>query len=516
MTQGTEDGSASAPPCGDRPLAPDGRAFLDAPCTNPCPEQSRPYVLAATVLASAMAFIDASVVTIALPSMQSDLAASFGALQWVVNAYALFLGGLILIGGGAGDRIGRRRVFLVGIVIFAVASIVCAIAPTIEVLIAGRALKGVGAALLVPQSLAIIAASFPKEVRGRAIGTWSGASAITTAVGPAVGGLLIETFGWRSIFWINLPFCLVAAWLTIRHVGESRDESVPGKLDVAGGFLSIAAFGLLTVALTRLAEPSNTIAGTAAMALVGLALLALFVRHERRNASPLVPMGLFENRAFTGANLITVFLYGGLAGITFLLPFDLIERRDMTASAVGLTLLPLGLIIGVLSGRAGSLGDRLGARPLLMTGPTLVAGGAAGLGLGIGGYWTAVLIPILILATGMALVVAPLTTAVMNAAPDEKSGAASGINNAASRLAGLFAVALLGALATFVFQGTPASQELDSATFGTLPDADSLSRESAVAAFNRAYSLAMWVVCSWCLLAAALAATLLPAKPDRQ
>lgn len=509
-THPTKTSCTSLAASGHRPIAPDGQAAKAARCSSPCDERSRPFVLAATILASAMAFIDGSVVTIALPTIQADFQTSFGAAQWIVNAYALFLGGLILIGGGAGDRFGRRRIFMLGLGLFAVASIICAVAPDIETLIAGRALKGIGAALLVPQSLAIIAASFPKEVRGRAIGTWAGASAITTALGPAVGGLLIDTFDWRAVFWINLPFCAMASWLAIRHVPESRDKSITGRLDALGGFLGVAAFGLLTVGLTRLADSRGSTYSTSAIVALGFLLLFAFIQQQRRAQSPLMPLSLFENPGFTRTNLVTLFLYGALTGVLFLLPFDLIERRNMSATAVGLTLLPFGLIIGLLAGRAGALGDRFGTRPMLVIGSLLVAVASAGLALRIGGFWTAVLSPIVLLAIGMATVVAPLTTAVMNSAPDEQSGAASGINNAASRMAGLLSVALIGALATLVFRIILEGSTSAGGSFGALPDIGDAMRSTLEAAFDRAYSISMWMTCSWGLVATVLSAKSLP------
>ena len=326
-----------------RPLCPEGRTVPFDEDTVPCPDRARPLVLAATILASAMAFIDGSVVTIALPVLQTDLGAHFSALQWVVNAYALILGGLILIGGGAGDRFGRKRMFIVGIVIFALASLACAQAPSIEALIVARAAQGVGAALLVPQSLAIISSSFPKDVRGRAIGIWAGASAITTAMGPPLGGFLIDALDWRAVFWINLPLSVIAIWLALRYVPESRNESATGPLDWRGGVLAIIAFGALTVGLTLLSGSRDLTLAAPLMLGLGTIGLVVFVRAESRATNPLVPLELFRSRAFTSANVMTLFLYGALSGILFLLPFDLIERRELSATEVGATLLPIGV-----------------------------------------------------------------------------------------------------------------------------------------------------------------------------
>ncbi|MEO1016270.1 MAG: MFS transporter [Pseudomonadota bacterium] len=503
-----------------RPICPEGRAARDTVTGQPCAEQSRPFVLAATVLASAMAFIDGTVVTIALPVIQSDFAASFPAMQWVVNAYALLLGSLILIGGGAGDRFGRKRVFLWGIVIFAFSSLACAIAPSVEFLIVGRAVQGIGGALLVPQSLAIIAASFPKDVRGRAIGVWAGASAITTAMGPPLGGFLIDALDWRAVFWINLPLSVAAIWLAVRHIPESRNERAPNGLDWPGGVLAILAFGALTYGLTLLTDLGASM-GSAAMAfLVGAAGIGAFLFIEARAEAPLMPLNLFRDRAFSAANLMTLFLYGALTGILFLLPFDLIERRGLSASEVGLTLLPIGLIIGVLSRFAGAAADRLGGRVLLVAGALMVALAAGGLALMTANFWLGVVLPVIVLSIGMSLVVTPLTTVVMNAADDAHSGAASGVNNAASRLAGLFAVAILGSIASVVFLGQAelAESGLDGSRFGVLPDPADPSRMALEQAFAAGYGAALWAAALWGAVASIIALIFLraPASPQSE
>lgn len=491
-----------------RPLCPEGLTVPDVDDGVPCEERARPFVLATTILASAMAFIDGSVVTIALPALQSDLGAGFTALQWVVNAYALLMGGLILIGGGAGDRFGRKRIFVVGIAVFALASIACALAPTVTALIAARAAQGIGAALLVPQSLAIIASSFPKDVRGRAIGIWAGASAITTAMGPPLGGFLIDALDWRAVFWINIPLSVIAVWLAVRYVPESRDRSASGPLDWPGGLLAVLAFGALTVALTLLPDSSGLTTPIAVLLALGIVGLAVFVRTEARAANPLVPLALFRSRAFSAANVMTLFLYGALSGILFLLPFDLIERRGLSATEVGATLLPIGVIIGVVSRLAGGIADRQGPRFPLVLGSLLVTAAALGFAAQHDDFRLGVLVPVVVLATGMALVVAPLTTAVMNAASDERAGAASGVNNAASRLAGLFAVAVLGSIASLVFFGEIGATELAATLataelrFGVLPAAADASRAVLEAAFLSAYSAALFVAAVWSLLAA--------------
>jgi EmrB/QacA subfamily drug resistance transporter len=491
-----------------RPLAPEGRAAHLTAGAAPCPEASRPWVLAATILASAMAFIDGSVVTIALPVLQAELGAGLAALQWVVNGYTLFLGALLLVGGAAGDRFGRRRVFVWGTGLFAVASLGCALAPGVGSLIAARAAQGVGAALMVPQSLAIISASFPQAIRGRAIGTWAGAAAITTAIGPAVGGFLIDSLGWRAAFWLNLPLAAGVVALALAHVPESRAPAA-GPLDWAGAGLAVAGSALLTLGLTVLAEPGGS--GLAALALTagGVAAWLLFVAVERRAAAPLVPLSLFASRAFTGANLLTVFLYGALSAVLFLLPFELIGRRGLAPSTVGLLLLPLGLIIGVFARPAGALADRLGVRRFLVGGSVLVALAAAWLAPAPPGLVVGVLLPLALLAAGMALVVAPLTTAVMNGAPDALAGAASGVNNAASRLAGLFAIALVGAVTAIAFA-------LPGARFGVFPPADAPEFAAVAEAFGRAYRAGMLAAAAMAALAALVAWRMLaPAAAEK-
>ncbi|MBA3518563.1 MAG: MFS transporter [Rhizobiales bacterium] len=436
-----------------KPSGANAEADASSPST---PGSSGGFVLAATILASAMAFIDGSIVTIALPAIQAEFGAELASLQWVVNGYTLMLGALLLAGGGLGDRVGRRRIFVAGLILFTAASILCAAAPTIELLIAGRVAQGTGAAALVPQSLAIIAATFPREVRGRAIGTWAAASAVTTALGPPLGGFLIDSWSWRAAFWINIPLAAGALWLTLRYIPENRDDAATGPIDWTGTAVAVLSFGALTVGLTWLTEADgNRALALLAMATGGLGL-ALFVAVELRAANPIMPLAPFRSRTFTGANVVTLFLYGALTGVLFLLPFELIGRRGMSATAVGLTLLPLGLIIGLFSRPAGALADRFGPRLFLAAGSAVVAVACFVLALGLESFWRGAVLPVILLSAGMAVAVSPLTTAVMNSAPDGQSGAASGINNAASRLAGLLAVAVLGALAEHVFRrGAP-------------------------------------------------------------
>jgi len=484
-----------------RPFAPEGRASLEPETAHrPCPVEARPYVLAATIIASAMAFIDSSVVGIAVPAIQKELGADIVAMQWVANAYLLMLGALILVGGGLGDRVGRRLIFLIGIVAFTLASLACAVAPTAGFLIVARAVQGVGAALLVPQSLAIIAANFPEDIRGKAIGTWAAASAITTAIGPPLGGFLIDLLSWRAAFWINLPLAAIALWLTWRFVPESRDKSQTGAIDWPGGLVAVAAFGALTYGLSAISEgqvPPAMIAGAIVLGLVGV---AAYVIIEQRATNPITPPAMFRSKIFTSVNIVTVFLYGALGGIFFLVPFDLLAHRGLSASAAGLVMLPFMLIIGVFSRFTGGLADEHGPRFFLVVGPLLLGLGAAGFGLNLDNLWVGVLLPMVLAGTGMALAASPLTTAVMNAAPQDKSGAASGISNAASRLSGAIAIAVFGATAGVVF-GWSAPE---GARFGVIPPAGDVARPTIEAAFLSAYSAAMMFAALWCLAAAAI------------
>ena len=500
-----------------RPFAPDGRVAAQRPLNHhPCPVEARPYVLAATIIASAMAFIDSTVVGIAVPAIQTDLSADIVAMQWVANSYLLMLGALILVGGGLGDRIGRRRVFLVGIVAFTVASLLCALAPNATLLIAARALQGIGAALLVPQSLAIISANFPKDIRGKAIGTWAAASAVTTALGPPIGGFLIDLLSWRAAFWINLPLAVIALYLTWRFVPESRDESETGPLDWPGAVLAVIAFAALTYGLSAISEGQVSVVAIAAAILVGLAGLAVYVPVERRAANAITPPALFRSKVFTSVNIVTVFLYGALSGVLFLLPFDLINRRGLSAATTGLLMLPFGLIIGIFSRFTGALADAHGPRFFLVAGPLMVGAGSLGFALRVPDLWLGVVLPVLLVGGGMALAASPLTTAVMNAVPDGKSGAASGISNAASRLAGVFAIALFGATTGVVFGWrAPAGTR-----FGVIPPVGDASREAVVGAFLSAYSAAMIFAAIWCLIAAAISFVTLrgtapPKRPTR-
>lgn len=492
-----------------RPIVPEGRTAPAAEATTPSAVSARRLVLGATILGSAMAFIDGSVISIIAPAIQQGFNTDLTHLQWVSNAYTLLLGALILVGGGLGDRLGRRRIFILGVAVFAAASLACALAPTVQALIAARAVQGVGAALLVPQSLAIISACFPKEVRGRAIGTWAAASAVTTALGPPLGGFLVDLVSWRAAFWINLPLAAGTIALAWNAVPDNAADETGRPVDWTGAVLAVLGFGALTYALTSGIETGANPAMLIGAGLAGLALIAVFVLWERRAAEPLMPPDLFRSPMFTGTNLVTVFLYGALSAVLFLMPFDLIVRRGFSATEVGIIMLPFGLIIGAFSRLAGSLSDQYGPRRFLIAGPLLVGIATVVLATNIHNLWVGVVLPVFLFSAGMAVAVSPLTTAVMNSVPDARSGAASGINNAASRLAGVFAIALIGSVAAITF----AAFDPTGGHFGVLPDQGSISRQVADGAFRRAYSTALGLAAAGAFLAAGLAAVFVRDEP---
>ncbi|TNM69202.1 MFS transporter [Streptomyces sp. NP160] len=406
-------------------------------------------VLVASTAGSAVAFLDAQVVSVALPSIGRDLGADLGVLQWTVNAYTLSLAALVLLGGALGDRWGRRRVFVAGVAWFAVASAACALAPTAEVLVAARALQGVGAALLTPMSLALLQTVLRHEDRARAIGLWSGATTLATVAAPVVGGALVA-LDWRLVFALNLPVAALAVVLA-RKVPDTRDEAArTHRLDLPGAALGAAALAGLTWALTRAGESSGAAADAAVLgaAAAAVALAAGFVVRERRAASPVVPPSLFADRTFTAANGFTLLVYAALSGMQLLLVLQLQVSLGWTALQAGLATLPSSLLLGLLSGRAGALGQRLGARTMLTAGAATAAVGLLLLSGASPGdaYATAVLPGVLVMGLGFAAFVAPLTAGVLAAAPAELAGAASGVNNAVARTAGLLAVAALPAV----------------------------------------------------------------------
>ena len=401
------------------------------------------WVLPATILGSSLSFIDGSVVNVALPAMQASLEADLGTLQWVVNAYMLTLASLILLGGSAGDRFGRRRVFIVGLLGFTAASLACALAPSALWLIGARTVQGAAAALLTPTSLAIVGAAYSGDARGPAIGTWAAAAALTTALGPPLGGWLVDTSGWRSIFFINLPNGMAALAFALKLPAERGSEHAP-PLDRRGTLLAILCLGALCYGLIALGESKPVEGAIAIAAAVPLGLL--FVRTEARASSPMMPLALFRDGDFSGANALTVLLYAALGGALFLLPFLLIQVHGYSALAAGAAFLPFSAIMGLGSRWSGGLVAQLGARLPLIVGPALTAAGYVALGFSGGNpsYWSGVLPGLLLVSIGMTIAVPPLTTTVLNAAPDENSGTASGINNAAARTGSLLAVAALG------------------------------------------------------------------------
>ncbi len=427
---------------------------LPAPCDHAPPPERSPHgsghpqlTLAATILASSLAFIDGSVVNVALPSIGHSYGAGAADLQWTINAYLLPLSALLLIGGAAGDHFGRRRMLVGGIALFALASIGCAVAPGLGVLLAARAVQGIGAAMLMPNSLAILGNAFSGEARGRAIGTWAATGAIASAVGPPLGGWLVQAIGWRAIFLINVPVALVAIGIALRAIEESASGEQP--LDWAGATLATLALGALTWALTLWSSQHVASPAVWAGVVAGLAMVAGFLLVERhRGDRAMMPLTLFGSRAFVGLTLLTFLLYGALGGLLVMLPYLLIVAGGYSPLHAGMALLPFPIVIGTASRLMGKTTQAIGPRWPLTLGPLVTAIGFALLVRAepTASYWTSVLPAMLVIALGMAGAVAPLTTAVLSSVDERHTGTASGFNSAIARTGGLIATALAGAV----------------------------------------------------------------------
>jgi EmrB/QacA subfamily drug resistance transporter len=418
-----------------------------------CAKTRSRWILAATILASSMAFIDGTVVNVALPALQAKLSATAVDVQWVIEAYALLLSAFLLVGGSLGDHYGRRRIFLIGVAMFAIASAACGFAGNIQQLIAARAFQGLGAALLTPGSLAIISSSFSEQDRGRAIGTWSGFSAITTGIGPVFGGWLIEHVSWRAVFFINLPIALAVILISFRHVAENSDRE-KARIDWLGAVLAVGGLGGLVYGLIGSSQFGFGDRSVMTVLIAASALLILFVFVEARRANPMLPLTLFRSRDFAGANLLTFLLYAALGGTMFFLPLNLIQVQHYSPTAAGAVLLPFILIVSLLSRWSGGLVARYGPKLPLIIGPLIVAGSYLLFMLPeVGGsYLLKFFPPVLFLGLGMAISVAPLTTTVMNSVSQNHVGVASGVNNAVARTAGLLAIAVLGIVMLDVFK----------------------------------------------------------------
>jgi EmrB/QacA subfamily drug resistance transporter len=502
----------------------------------PCGEAAGAWVLAATILGSSMAFIDGTVVNVALPALQATFQATVVDLQWVIESYGVLLAALILVGGSFGDRFGRRLIFVAGVLIFALASAWCGLASNIHQLIAARSIQGVGAALLVPGSLAIISASFDEKRRGQAIGTWSGFTAITTAVGPVLGGWLVEHASWRWVFFLNLPIAAAVVAISLGRVPESRNVTA-GRLDWLGAILATVGLGSLVTGFVEslsLGWRSPLVFGGL---IIGVGCLTAFAFVEAASTAPTLPLVLFKSRQFSGANLLTLFLYAATGIFFFLFPLDLIQVQGYSTTATGAAVLPMILLMFFLSRWSGGLVARYGSRGPLTVGPLIVALGfvlfaAPSIG---GSYWREFFPAVMVLGFGMAVTVAPLTTVVMNSVNEDRVGAASGINNAVARVAGVLAVAVLGIVMVKAFGsrlsyslahlllppdvvGNLQASEIKLAGLpipgGLSPDMNAAVKESIAAAFVFGFRVVMLISAGLSLGSAVVAWSLIPKDRD--
>ena len=502
-----------------------------------CDERAKPWILTATILGSSMAFIDSTVVNVALPAIQASFKATVVDVQWIVESYGLFLGALILAGGSLGDILGRRLTFVMGVGIFAAASAACGAAFSVNQLLVARSIQGLGAALLVPGSLSIISASFDDKSRGQAIGTWSGFTAITTAVGPVLGGWLVQHASWRWAFFINLPIAAGVMLISFWRIPESRSTTA-GRIDWMGALLATLGLGGLVYGFLESVSLGWANPMVVASLVVGFGSLCAFVFTQAHIPFPMVPLALFQSQSFSGANLLTLLLYSALGIFFFLFPLNLIQVQQYSPTAAGVAILPFILLMFLLSRWAGGLVSRYGARGPLIIGPLLAAAGFALFAVpSIGGnYWKSFFPALIVLGLGMTVTVAPLTTTVMTAVEKNRVGTASGINNAVARVAGVVAIAMLGIVMVKAFSfrfertlaGLPLSpsvvQELRSneIKLAGLPlpaGLDSLAtaaiRKSIDESFVYGFRIVMWICAGLSLASAAVAGLMIPQDRDR-